>query len=347
MKIKIEEKPYMDNGKVGRYYNIIMGAGDNSFKSCFEREWNRYIDRFPTRHKDAVQLRIGNRLRPCLVCWGYALSMTSTEKLNFENVIDLAIGMELIHKGSLIIDDYIDDDNARRGKITFHRQYSPNEAIMFLLFLLGKAIEQLGKYVSVERISHLICSMSEGALRELSLSQSDFFQIVEIDDIVKGETVSLIKDSLLFGYEINKNDISEISKILENVASICAYNFQLLNDLEPFSAVNRNILYKNNHNFDFEKNRKNMVIARLYQACTEKERNTIVSYLTSEQLFKIIYELVEKYKIRDEIIKDVENAKSKIELEMLTLVPLINNTECVHDFLYFVEETINLCYLRI
>lgn len=339
----------MDYKNVGRYYNSIMGDDNDSFKSHFEREWNRFMDRFPTRHKDAVQLRIGNRLRPCLVCWGYALSITNTniEKLNFESVIDLAIGMELIHKGSLIIDDYIDDDDARRGKITFHREYSSNEAIMFLLFLLGKAVEQLGKYVNIERISHLICSMSEGALRELSLSQSDFFQMVKIDDIVKGETVSLIKDSLLFGYEINKNDVSEISEILENVASTCAYNFQLLNDLEPFSAVNRNIQYKDNHNFDFEKNRKNMVIARLYQVCTEEERNTIVSNLKSEQLFKIIYGLIEKYMIRDEIINDVEKAKSKIKLEMLALLPLINNTECVHDFLYFVDETINLCYLRI
>lgn len=337
----------MDNKKAGRYYNIIMGNGNDSFKSYFEREWNRFIDSFPTRHKDAVQLRIGNRLRPCLVCWGYALSLSNTERLNFESVIDLAIGMELIHKGSLIIDDYIDDDNARRGKITFHREYSPNETIMFLLFLLGKAIEQLGKCVNVERISHLICLMSEGALRELSLSKSDFFQMVKIDDIVKGETVSLIKDSLLFGYEINKNDVSEISIILESVASVCAYNFQLLNDLEPFSAMNKNIQYKNNHNFDFEKNRKNMVIARLYQLCTEDERNTIVSNLTSEQLFKIIYELIEKYRIRDGVINDVENAKEKMESEMLALLPLINNTECVQDFLLFVHETINLCYLRI
>lgn len=337
----------MDNKKAGRYYNIIMGNGNDSFKSYFEREWNRFIDSFPTRHKDAVQLRIGNRLRPCLVCWGYALSISSAERLNFESIIDLAIGMELIHKGSLIIDDYIDDDNARRGKITFHREYSPNETIMFLLFLLGKAIEQLGKYVNVERISHLICLMSEGALKELSLSKSDFFQMVKIDDIVKGETVSLIKDSLLFGYEINKNDVSEISKILESVASVCAYNFQLLNDLEPFSAMNKNIQYKNNHNFDFEKNRKNIVIARLYQLCTEEERNTIVSNLTSEQLFKIIYELIEKYRIRDEVINDVETAKSKIESDMLALLPLINNTECVQDFLLFVHETINLCYLRI
>lgn len=337
----------MDDKKAGRYYTMIMGDDDDSFKSCFEREWNRFIDKFPTKHKNAVQLRIGNRLRPCLVCWGYALSLTNTDKINFNSIMDLAIGMELIHKGSIIIDDYIDDDNARRGKITFHREYSSNEAIMFLLFLLGKAIEQLRKFVSINRISNLICSMSEGALQELSLVQSDFFQIDKIDGIVKGETVSLIKDSLLYGYEVNKMSASKISKILENVANICAYNFQLLNDLEPISAIGKNIQYKNNCNFDYEKNRKNLVIARLYQICSEEERNTIVSYFEDNQLFNIIHELAEKYKIRSTIIKDVENAKSKIEIEMLNILPLINNTECVKDFLGFVQDTISQCYLRI
>lgn len=243
----------MKNSKSGRYYNLIMGDSNDSFKIYFEKEWNKFLDSFPTKHKNATQLRIGNRLRPCLVCWGYALSLENIEQIDFENIIGLAIGMELIHKGSIIIDDYIDDDLARRGKITFHKEYSSNEAIIFLLFLLGKAIEQLAGYVDPESISHLICAMSEGALQELCLYHNDFFESIKIDNIVKGETVELIKDSLLFGYTVNKNDILEINRILESVAYKCAYNFQLLNDLEPFSAVNKNTQYKNNHNFDFEK----------------------------------------------------------------------------------------------
>lgn len=337
----------MDNKKTGQYYNMILGDDDNSFIRYFEKEWNKFIDDFPTKHKDAAQLRIGNRLRPCLVCWGYALSLRTIEEVDFKNIIDLAIGMELIHKGSIIIDDYIDDDNARRGKVTFHKEYSSNEAIMFLLFLLGKAVKQLGKFVNIESVSNLICSMSEGALQELSLYHSDFFETAIIDNIVKGETVSLIRDSLLFGYEVNKSNALEIRKILESVVSKCAYNFQLLNDLEPFSGIDKNIQYKNNHNFDFEKNRKNMVITRLYQRCTEEEKDNIISHIGSERLFKIIYDLIIKYKIRENVIRDVENAKSKIELELLELEPLVNNTECLQDFLYFIHETINCCYLRI
>ncbi|MCM1305401.1 MAG: polyprenyl synthetase family protein [Lachnospiraceae bacterium] len=337
----------MGNKEAGQYYNLIMGDSQDSFKNYFEKEWNRFIDSFPTRHKKAIQLRIGNRLRPCLVCWGYALSAANIEKINFRDIIDLAIGMELIHKGSLIIDDYIDDDDARRGKITFHKEYSSNEAIMFLLYLLGKAVGQLGKYEDLECISRLICSMSEGALQELSLTHDDLFQSVKIDDIVKGETVTLIRDSLLYGYKVNRDDISEISQVLESVAGKCAYNFQLLNDLEPFSGMDQNIEYKKNHNFDLEKNRKNMVIARLYQICTEDEKDRIMARSTDGKSFRTIYDLIVKYEIRDGVIRDVENAKAEIDEELLSLSSLINNVECLHDFLYFIHETIDLCYLRI
>lgn len=337
----------MENKKVGQYYNAIMGDGQDSFRNYFEKKWNQFLDSFPTKHKNAAQLRIGNRLRPCLVCWGYALSTKRIDEMNFEKIVDLAIGMELIHKGSIIIDDYIDDDMARRGKITFHKEYSSNEAIMFLLFLLGKAVEQLGKYVKYERISQLICSMSEGALKELALSRDDFFQVVKIDEIVKGETVSLIKDSLLFGYEINNGDILKIGKILDSAICKCAYSFQLLNDLEPFSAAKKNIQYKKNHNFDFEKNRKNLVITRLYEQCSEQEKCNIASHLKSERLFDIIFDLMLKYKITDGVIKDVENSKLKINSELSALSPHINNIECLNDFLYFIDDTINLCYLRI
>lgn len=337
----------MKNRKRNQYYNAIMGSDKNSFKSCFERSWIQYLDSFPMKHKDAVQLRIGNRLRPCMVCWGYALSTTSIEEMNFEKIIDLAIGMELIHKGSIIIDDYIDDDFARRGQMTFHKEYSPNEAIMFLLFMLGRAIEQLAKYTDVEHISQLICSMSEGALMELGLSQNDFFEIKKINDIVKGETVALITDSLLLGYRFNKKSIPEMNDILERVAYKCAYNFQLLNDLEPFSAIERNVEYKQNHNFDFEKNRKNLIVSRLYQVSTQEDRNLIITHLKDESIFEVLLTLIEKYELRESVIREVENAKVEMIDELSGLESLVNNTECLKDFLLFIDNTIQLCYLRI
>jgi len=330
-----------------KYYDAIMGNYTDSFRNVFERRWIDYIDHFPTAHREAKQLRIGNRLRPCMVCWGYALSTDSVDEMDFEEIIDLAIGIELIHKGSIIIDDYLDDDSARRGEITFHKQYSPNEAVMFLLFLLGRAVEKLTKYVSSDRVSHLICAMSESALRELQLTSGSFFEADEIDRIVKGETVALIKDSLLFGYEIRNQSVHEMNRILENVATKCAYSFQLLNDLEPFTAINQNIQNKHNHNFDFERNRKNLIIARLYQRCSREDKEIIQSHIKDDVLIETLLDLMEKYHIENRVYEEVEKSKQEISAELSGLTTVMDNTECLKDFLYFINNTIDLCYLRV
>lgn len=329
------------------YYNTIMGNGADSFKNLFERRWIEYIDRFPTVHKEARQLRIGNRLRPCMVCWGYALSTAAIDEMDFEEIIDLAIGIELIHKGSIIIDDYIDDDSARRGEITFHKQFSSNETIMFLLFLLGKAVEKLTKYVNNNRVSQLICAMSESALRELRLTTNNFFETGEIDQIVKGETIALIKDSLLFGYEVKNQTMSQMNTILESVSTKCAYSFQLLNDLEPFTAIDQNIQNKHNHNFDFEKNRKNLVIARLYQECYPKDKELIKAHINDCELIDVLISLMKKYRIEESVINEVEKSKIEMTEELSGLKVATSNLQCLEDFLYFINNIMDLCYLRI
>lgn len=328
-----------------RYYNAIMGDGENSFRNLFEKRWIEYIDHFPMEHKNARQLRIGNRLRPCMVCWGYALSTDDISEMDFEKIFDLAIGIELIHKGSIIIDDYLDDDSARRGEVTFHKQYTPNETIMFLLFLLGKAVEKLAKFVEVARVSNLICAMSESALRELRLAEGDFFG-EEIDHIVSGETVALIKDSLLFGYETQNDRISEMNVILGNVATRCAYNFQLLNDLEPFAAAEQNIANKKNHNFDFSKKRKNLIISRLYQECTPEDKALIQANIDSSELKDTLFNLIKKYCIEEAVFREINESKEEISKELKGLAVATNNSECLEDFLYFINSVMDVYYRR-
>lgn len=337
----------MEETVSGNYYHKIMGTDTKAFKGYFERHWLKYLDSFPTPHKNATQLHIGNRLRPCLVCWGYALSTTCVEELNFAEILDIAIGIELIHKGSIIIDDFIDNDSARRGQITFHKEYSPNEAIMFLLFLLGKAVDKLSAHIDTACIANLICDMSEGALRELGMAHRDIFEISTINEIVNGETIALIKDSLLFGFEISNSKIPNMEEILIRVAKKCAYSFQLLNDLEPFSATEEIILHKHNQNFDIGKHRKNLVVAKLYKACGPVDRDRIINSLKSDQLFSVLLNMIRKYKLKESIVLEVEKSKAEIISDLSGLFPLVKNPTCLRDFLFFVDEMINQCYLRI
>lgn len=90
-----------------------------------------------------------------------------------------------------------------------------------------------------------------------------------------------------------------------------------------------------------------MIITRIYQACTQEEKDIILSKLKSEQVFQNILKLMEKYEIKKGVIRDVERSKSEIRMELTQMQLMIGNKECLDDFLFFVNDTIERCYLRI
>lgn len=62
----------------------------------------------------------GKMLRGALVIIGYSLSGRPVT----DNVLDVAVGMEITHTSLLIHDDIMDNDPGRRGKMAMHRQYA-------------------------------------------------------------------------------------------------------------------------------------------------------------------------------------------------------------------------------
>lgn len=151
----------------------------------------------------------------------------------------------------------------------------------------------------------------------------------------------------MFGYEIKNKSVPEMYVILESVMTKCAYSFQLLNDLEPFTAIKQNIRNKQNHNFDFEKKRKNLIVARLYQKCSLTDKEIMQKYSGKRELIDVILKLIQKYHIEDIVINEVETSKREITEELHGLSKATNNTECLNDFLFFVNYILDLCYLRV
>lgn len=85
----------------------------------------------------------GKRLRQMIV-FAIAESLNNKKNINI-NVADLALGIELIHNSSLIIDDLpcMDNDDYRRGKLTFHKKYGVPLALQFSIILLRKSFHKI------------------------------------------------------------------------------------------------------------------------------------------------------------------------------------------------------------
>lgn len=291
------------------------GMGIVKFQKVFKKEWTKCLETLGEfKETDAEQFNVGDRLRPILFFFGS--SFRRYKKLNdtdYEVIAKTACSLELIHKASIIFDDYVDGDKLRKGAPTFHEQYK-DEKVLFLLgnamlaraqsnFADCKEYFKCSETVTIEnmkKLSEVVVNLSTGCYKELARADYERQTLGEIKEIIYSETVSLIQMSLGLGYScFHEDQGTEEYKMLETLGVSLGYIFQYLNDLEPFSQKK---LYTKNKgresNFDFGK--KNIAMLILYQEITDDEKN-----IFNEHNYKEIVKLYQNYDIENEILDEV------------------------------------------
>ena len=170
----------------------------------------------------------GKRFRPLLTVLAYEISCDKP----FENILDLAVGYELIHTASLVHDDIIDAANSRRGKPSLNAVDGINNAIVVGDYLFAKAYELGSRYgPEVSRImadgsTHL----AEGQITEamnlgnLEISEDTYF------DIISNKTAKFFEACAL-GATTAANASESISLNLKDFAYNLGMAFQVTDDI--------------------------------------------------------------------------------------------------------------------
>lgn len=339
---------------MGQYYDLIMGRGEASFTNSFNRCWHEQLDQMPKPYADALQLRIGNQLRPKLTCWGAALNTFQVQELNLSQVAEAASYIEMLHKASIIIDDMIDLDDARHGKKAFHAEFGRNKAVIFALALLGKGSAGINdifqhtksRQQSVALYSQTIYRMAAGCLEELELDPSSRYDAERIRRIIDLETISLIKNSLLLGYWSNCGTDPGMEQAVVEIGKNCGYIFQILNDLEPFSSFEKNSAYKGSWNMDLDRDRKNIAVAYIYGAASKQEKRLLTS-LPGEELYSFVLELYQKYSIYQEICDEAKELERQTDELIAALRRPGKPAGSLDDFRTFVHEMVEICFSKL
>jgi len=339
---------------MGQYYDLIMGQGEGSFANSFNICWSRQLDQMPKPYSDALQLRIGNQLRPKLTCWGAAFNTCQAHEINLPQIAEVASYVEMLHKASILIDDMIDMDDARHGKKAFHAEFGRNKAVIFALALLGKGsagINDIFQHTessqqSVALYSQTIYRMAAGCLEELELNPLSRYDTERIRRIIDLETISLIKNSLLLGYWSNCGTDLNIEQTVIEIGKNCGYIFQILNDLEPFASAEKNIAYKGSRNMDMDRDRKNIAVAYVYGAASKREKQLLAS-LTGKELFSLVLELYKKYSIYNEICDEARELEHQTDDLIGTLRRQGGTGGCLDDFRMFVHEMVEICFSKL
>lgn len=188
------------------------------------------------QHKNSIffvplkhALKGGKRLRPILLI------------LSFESINDhegdplpAAVAMELAHLESLIHDDIIDMDLARREKLAFHASHGYEMALLSADFVLSIILEITARYNDPripQTLAQATARMCEGELEELKAYKNrQALNIGEYVDIVSKKTASLFEASAAIGAMIGEATKSEI-EALSNYGRLLGTAYQIQDDI--------------------------------------------------------------------------------------------------------------------
>lgn len=321
------------------------------FIEKFEPEWRSFLENVYIDYSGATQLSIGNHTRPFLVLWGYLVNQDMDNPNITNDILQLAVGVEAIHKASVIIDDIIDGDTLRRGKKCMHIEYGEYPTIFFAVCMLSKAIKQVNTLLSINKNQSLqtktvsllcdtIYAMCHGAIEEITATPEQQISLDYVEEIIDSETAQLIKNSLLLGYLYNDINNPKLECNIHLIGRKCGYIFQIMNDLEAFCNPEYISRYKGDINSDFLRSRKSIVLPVLYQQCNSQERTILIDGISGAgSNFNEIKNLFDKYNLKQFFKEDIQNVYLSIKDLLAESDVLINNTKWINSFMLFIETT--------
>ena len=213
----------------------------NAEKKEFDRSYVKFLQSHLSKEvlsKAMIYWSIngGKRIRPFLV-----YECASLFDVKFEESIDAAIAIEMVHTYSLIHDDLpaMDDDDMRRGNETLHKKY--NEAIAILsgdalltdsFVLLVERYKNIDINICIELIKLL--SKSAGSAGMVGGQILDLFSNEKnnksIDLMNEMKTGALIRCATCFGAILGKGSKEDFNNMY-NYGNSIGKVFQIKDDL--------------------------------------------------------------------------------------------------------------------
>ena len=172
--------------------------------------------------------RNGKLMRPMLVllvskCYGTVP----------ESAYHLAAAVELLHQGSLIHDDVVDESDKRRGRRSANAAFDNRIAVLLGDYVVSMALREIAAtndLRSVDSLSRLIGTLSEGEINQLnalnytSLSEDTYFDIISKKTAVLFQCCTSLSALLSGASESDAAAFNHFGK----VAGLC---FQIMDDI--------------------------------------------------------------------------------------------------------------------
>ncbi|MFA6474421.1 MAG: polyprenyl synthetase family protein [Patescibacteria group bacterium] len=174
----------------------------------------------------------GRRLRPLTF-------MLLLEKNTVSNDLiagELATVIELCHRGSIILDDLIDEDVIRRGHQTFHQQHGNKATNLLIPLLLGESILRLHKVDKSHKLDlaaefgHAIRRMSTGELADVGYVSPRGSYVELYESVVLQKTSALFRFVFIAAARLQRFDSDSVTRYA-TLGNEIGKTYQMYNDV--------------------------------------------------------------------------------------------------------------------
>lgn len=221
----------------------------NKLRNIFEEKLsNIFVNKLPKSIYEPANYVLdgsGKRIRPLLVFLSNKIVGG-----NYSDVYNAAIAVELLHNFTLVHDDIMDNSDLRRGKLTVHKKYDTNTAILVGDSLLAMAYKFLFKDLK-KKSKDIISSFTKG-LVEVCEGQGYDKEFEIRNDVtlkeyllmIKKKTAAMIEMACNVGASIgggNKKEIKALSDFGLNIGMAFQINDDLLDIIGKEEEFGKNI----------------------------------------------------------------------------------------------------------
>jgi geranylgeranyl diphosphate synthase type II len=178
----------------------------------------------------------GKRLRPLLV-----LLSAKAVGGNFKNAYNAAAAVEMLHNFTLVHDDIMDNADKRRGRLTLHKKYDHNTAILAGDSLLSVAYEYLLKDCNgsakelISSFTHGLIEVCEGQSMDTDFELRKNVFLSEYIIMIKKKTAAMAEMCCRIGALLGGGSKDQV-KALGDYGLNLGIAFQIQDDLLDISA---------------------------------------------------------------------------------------------------------------
>jgi octaprenyl-diphosphate synthase len=183
----------------------------------------------------------GKKIRPALLFMCF--NMLQNNNNGYQNAVNFATTIEMVHLASLAHDDVIDNSPIRRNMSTINKTFNNKTAILFGDFMVSEAINHVIKTQNLSAIQTVTMAAKNLALGEilqmqnignLSMAIADYLYIIEL------KTASLFIASCKLGAMAANANVDN-TKIIESIGLNLGIIFQIIDDILDYFGDNTEI----------------------------------------------------------------------------------------------------------